>query len=106
MDLAAVKAAPRQSLVECAVAAAANAQGLLDDAELLSLAGRRGRACSLAELAVEEVGKGCGLMTLGLLPERLRDQAPVWGMLEWHQLKLVGGLLLALTPPGVAVVPK
>jgi AbiV family abortive infection protein len=105
MDLAAIKAAPKQSLVEFAVAATANAQSLLDDAELLSLAGRRGRACSLAEFAVEEVGKACGLMGLGFLPEKLRDQAPVW-RLEWHQLKLVGGLLAALIPPGVAAVPK
>ena len=106
MDLAAVKAARKQNLVACAVAAAANAQSAVDDAELLALAGRRARACFLAELAVEEVGKALSLMALSLLPDKLKGQAPVWRMLEWHELKLVGGLLVALTPPGAAPVPR
>jgi AbiV family abortive infection protein len=100
MDLATVKAAANQDLVACAVAAAANAQSVVDDAELLALADRRARACFLAELAVEEVGKALSLMALSLLPEKLKGQAPVRRMLEWHELKLVGGLLIALTPPG------
>src|SRR5215472_318433 len=102
MDLATVKAATKQDLVTCAVAAAANAQSVVDDAELLALADRRARACFLAELAVEEVGKALSLMALSLLPEKMKGQAPVRRMLEWHELKLVGGLLIALTPPGGA----
>ena len=102
MDLATVKVAAKQDLVACAVAAAANAQSVVDDAELLALADRRARACFLAELAVEEVGKALSLMALSLLPEKLKGQAPVRRMLEWHELKLVGGLLIALTPPGAS----
>lgn len=104
MDLAAVKAAEKHDLVACAVASAANAQSALDDAELLALANRRARACFLAELAVEEVGKALSLMALSMLPEKLKGQAPVWRMLRWHELKLVGGLLIALTPPGAPPV--
>lgn len=57
MDLATVKTAAKQDLVACAVAAATNSQSVVDDAELLALADRRARACSLAALAVEETGK-------------------------------------------------
>jgi len=89
MDLGAVKTPP------AAVAAARNAQGLLQDAELLAGAGRAGRAYSLAALAVEECGKAMDLAILAMVPGTIRAQAPVGRMLEWHQLKLVGGLLLA-----------
>jgi len=81
MDLGAVKAASRPELLACVAAAAENARGLLDDAELLSGAGRHARAYSLAVLAA------------------------VRRMLEWHQLKLVGGMLMAVVkfgPPGAA----
>jgi AbiV family abortive infection protein len=101
VDLGAVKAAPTPDLVRCAVGAAANAQGLLDDAELLSGAARLARAYSLAALAVEEASKAVGLSTLALMPVSLRVQAPVGRMLEWHQLKLLGGMLIAAIPFGV-----
>jgi AbiV family abortive infection protein len=103
VDLGAVKAAARRDLVACAVAAAGNAKALLDDAELLSLAGRRARASSLAVLAIEEVGKAVSMMVLSLIPEKLKGQARVGRMLEWHELKLAGGLLAALIPPGTAL---
>jgi len=88
------------------VAAAENASELLGDAELLSGAGRHARGNSLAVLGVEEFGKAVSLMTLVVMPEGLRAQAPLRRMLEWHQLKLVGGLLMAVAdfgrPPCVA----
>lgn len=102
MDLGAVKAAPRSDLAAFAVAAAANARALLDDAELLSLAGRPARACALAVLAVEEVGKAASMTVLSLIPAKLKGQVRVRRMLEWHELKLVGGLVLALIPAGTA----
>jgi hypothetical protein len=37
------------------------------------------------------------------MPRNVREQAPVGRMLEWHQLKLVGGVLMAVLgfgPPG------
>ncbi len=105
MDLRAVKAASRPELLAGVAAAAENMQGLLDDAELLSGAGRHARAYSLAVLAVEEFGKATCLLALAAMPENLRAQAPVRRMLEWHQLKLVGGMLMAvvtLGPPGPA----
>jgi AbiV family abortive infection protein len=98
VDLRAVKAATRPELAVCAIAAARNAQGLLQDAELLAGSGRTARAYSLAALAVEECGKAMDLTALAVMPERLRAQAPVGRMLEWHQLKLVGGLLMAVVP--------
>jgi len=98
MDLKAVKEASRQELVACAVAAAQNGRDLLDDAELLSDADRRARAYSLAVLAVEEYGKAVSLLTLAVMPESLRAQAPVRRMLECHPIKQVGGLLLAVLP--------
>jgi AbiV len=61
VDLSAVKAAARPELVGYAAAAADNAMDLLDDAELLSGAGRRARAYSAAVLAIEEFGKAAGL---------------------------------------------
>ena len=94
VDLRAVKAASRTELCASAAAAADNAVGLFDDAELLSGAGRYARAYSLAVLAVEEFGKATSLVALAAMPENLRAQAPVRRMLEWHQLKQVGGLLI------------
>lgn len=95
-----MKEAAASKLAECAVGAAANAQGLLDDAELLSAVARPARAYALAALAVEESGKAFGLSALAVMPRRLRAQAPVGRLLEWHQLKLVGGLLIAAVPFG------
>lgn len=105
MDLRAIRAARRTQLSACACAAARNAQGLLDDAEVLARSGRTARAYSLAALAVEECGKAAALAALAVLPKRLRAQAPVGRLLEWHQLKQVGGLLIAAVTydaPGVA----
>jgi AbiV family abortive infection protein len=105
MDLKAVKAASRPSLLACVAAAAENAQGMLDDAERLAGAGAYARAYSLSALAVEEFGKATGLLTLAQMPRNVREQAPVGRMLEWHQLKLVGGMLMAVLgfgPPGAA----
>ena len=48
-----------------------------------------------AALAIEEVGKAGSLATLAAMPENIREQAPVGRLLEWHQLKQVGGLLIA-----------
>lgn len=104
MDLEAVKAASTADLVNCAVGAAVNAQGLLDDAELLSTDGRRARAYALAALAVEEAGKAVGVTALAVMPVSLRAQAPVGRLLGWHQLKLVGGLLITAVPLGTLAV--
>ena len=95
-----MKAASTSDLVKCAVGAAVNAQGLLDDAELLSAAGRHARAYALAALAVEEAGKAADLSALAVMSVSLRAQAPVGRMLEWHQLKLVSGLLITAIPLG------
>jgi AbiV family abortive infection protein len=106
VDLRAIKAAKRTELSACAFAAARNTQGLLRDAELLARSGSTARAYSLATLAVEECGKAACLGALAVLPKTLRAQAPVGRLLGWHQLKQVGGLLVAaVTPdgPGVAV---
>ena len=100
MHLGAVKAAATSELIACTVAAAANAQGLLDDAEVLFAAGPHARAYSLAALAVEEVGKAASLAALAVMPQKLRAQAPVGRMLGWHQLKVVGGRLIAVVPFG------
>jgi AbiV family abortive infection protein len=105
VDLRAIKAARRAELFACASAAARNAQGLLRDAEMLAGSGSAARAYSLAALAVEECGKAAVLTALAVLPKRLRAQAPVGRLLEWHQLKQVGGLLIAAVtydPPGLA----
>jgi len=105
VDLAAVKDAPALVLARGSVAAARNACGLVQDAELLSGAGRFGRAYSLAGLAVEEVGKAGSLATLAVMSENVRARAPLGRMLEWHQWKLVAGQLIAAMPfsaPGVA----
>ncbi len=100
-----MKAARRTELSACASAAARNAQGLLRDAEVLARSGATARAYSLAALAVEECGKAAVLTALAILPKRLRAQAPVGRLLEWHQLKQVGGLLIAAVTydePGLA----
>jgi AbiV family abortive infection protein len=105
MYLPAIKAADRADLLACASAAARNVLGLLRDAEMLAGAGSTARAYSLAALAVEECGKAFGLSALAVLPSKLRAQAPAGRMLEWHQLKQVGGLLIAAVPidtPGMA----
>jgi len=95
VDLAAVKEAPVRLLAHGSVAAASNARDLVEDAEVLFGAGRPARAYSLAVLAIEEVGKAGNLAALAAMPENLRAQAPVGRLLEWHQLKLVKGTLLA-----------
>lgn len=105
MDLRAVKAATRTQLAACAFAAARNACGLLHDAEMLAASGSAARAYSLAALAVEECGKAAALGALAVLPKTLRTRAPVGRLLEWHQLKQVGGLLIAavtVEAPGLA----
>jgi len=101
VDLAAVKTAATPELSRGTVAAVRNARSLVEDAELLAAAGRPARAYSLAALALEEVGKAACLATLAALPEKVRAQAPVRRMLEWHQVKLVGGVLFATVPLGV-----
>ena len=98
MDFDAVKRASGADLVECAIAAVANGRGLLEDAEMLSLAGRLGRASALAVLAVEEVGKGVGMTLLSFLPQHMRRNREAGRLLEWHGLKLAGGIILALLP--------
>lgn len=105
MDLRAIKAASRAELSAWAFAAARNVLGLLHDAENLADSGSAARAYSLAALAVEECGKAVCLVALAVLPSRLRTRVPVGRMLEWHQLKQVGGLLVAtvpIDPPGLA----
>ena len=107
MDLRAVKAASRAELLACAVAAARNAQDLLFDAEALAGTGSRGRAFSLAVLAVEESGKAAGLTALAGLPNEMRTHAAAGRLLQWHQLKQVGGLLIAaVTFDGAGVAAK
>jgi AbiV family abortive infection protein len=105
VDLRAVRAARRTELSACAIAAARNANGLLHDAEVLARSGSAARAYSLAALAVEECGKAACLCALAVMPRTLRTRAPVGRLLEWHQLKQVGGLLIAivtLDAPGFA----
>lgn len=105
MDLRAVKAASRAELSACAVAAARNAQELLYDAEMLAACGSRARTYSLAVLAVEESGKAAGLTAVAGLPNGMRTHAVAGRLLQWHQLKQVGGLLIAAVTfeaPGVA----
>ena len=98
-------AAGRAELLACAVAAARNAQELLHDAEALAGSGSMARAYSLAVLAVEESGKAAGLTALAGLPNEMRTHAAAGRLLQWHQLKQVGGLLIAAVTyeaPGVA----
>jgi AbiV family abortive infection protein len=105
MDLKAVKEAGRPALLACVAAAAGNGRGLLEDAERLADAAKYARAFSLSALAVEEFGKATALLTLSIVPRNVRAQAPLGRLLEWHQLKIVGGMLLAVLgfgPPGIA----
>src|SRR5260370_34110416 len=99
VDFEAVKAAATPDLVRCAVGAAANAQDLLGDAELLAAAGRRPRAYALAALAVEEAGKAASGAALAMMPVGLRAQAPAGRLVERHQLELISGMLIAALPP-------
>ncbi len=74
---------------------------------MLARADCKARAYSLAALAVEECGKAAVLAALAVLPRKLRAQAPVGRLLEWHQLKQVGGLLIAaVTHDAPGVAPK
>jgi len=98
VDLGAVKAASAGQLGRCAILAAMNGQGLLHDAEVLAQADCPARAYSLAALAVEECGKAAALTALAIMPDSVRAQAPVGRLLAWHQLKQVGGVVLALMP--------
>jgi AbiV family abortive infection protein len=82
------------------VEAAVNARGLLKDAQILAGAHRWPRAYSLSALAVEECGKAAGLSALAMMPDALRARAPVGRLLGWHQLKQVGGLLIAAVTYG------
>src|SRR5262249_46120818 len=100
MDLAAIKAASCDELAECAIAAARNAQLLLQDADLLADAGRAARSCALAALCIEETGKAVELACLAIMPENLQARVPVRHLLEWHGLKVVGGMLLVVLPFG------
>jgi AbiV family abortive infection protein len=100
VDLRAVKAATIPQLATYAIASARNAQDLLHDAEVLAVAGCRSRAYSIAALAVEECGKTAALTALAAMPKNLRARAPVGRMLEWHQLKQVGGMMLGMAPVG------
>jgi AbiV family abortive infection protein len=105
VDLRAIKAARGTELFRCALAAARNALELLHDAELLARSGSLARAYTAAALVAEECGKAACLCALSVLPRNLREQAPVGRMLEWHQLKQVGGLLIAavtIEMPGLA----
>jgi AbiV family abortive infection protein len=95
MNLRAIKAAEKSQLLACSFAAARNTQGLLHDAETLARSGSAARAYSVAALSVEECGKAGCLTALAILPKSVRMQAPVGRMLEWHQLKQIGGLLIA-----------
>jgi AbiV family abortive infection protein len=105
VDLKAVKEATGRQLVAFAVAATANARSLLNDAQLLAAAHCWPRAYSLSALAVEECGKAAALVTLAAMPGAVRSQAPTGRMLEWHQLKQVGGMLIgavSYSSPGAA----
>lgn len=106
MDLGAVLAAPAPVLVKASMAAAGNADDLLQDAQVLAEAGRTARAYSLAALAVEEAGKAGSLCLLAVMPQDLKAQAPVGRMLEWHQLKQVVGLFVGGVSSGFAVGPR
>jgi AbiV family abortive infection protein len=107
VDLRLIKSAARGDLAACARAAVRNAQGLLRDAEVLSSSGSKARAYSLAALAVEECGKAASLTCLALLPRTARTRTAVGRLVGWHQLKLIGGLLItAVTFDGPGLAPK
>jgi hypothetical protein len=50
------------------------------------------------------VGKVGGLAALAARPEKLRARAPVGRMLEWHQMELVAGQLIAAAPFGAPIL--
>jgi AbiV family abortive infection protein len=105
VDSNAIQRADRRALVSYAAAVAANARGLLDDAELLLGAARWARAYSLAVLAAEEWAKAYSVLTLSFMAPEMRAQIPVRDFLEGHQMKMVGALLLLIVDgarPGVA----
>jgi len=107
VDLRAVKSATGPQLIAFATEAAGNARSLLDDAEILADADRKPRAYCLAVLAVEECGKAAGLTAIAAMPDAVRVQAVVGRLLEWHQFKQVGGMLLgALTYDAPGVAPR
>jgi AbiV family abortive infection protein len=82
VDLGSVRAAPTPVLIRGTIAAARNAQDLLNDAQVLAEAGCAARAYSLAALAVEEAGKAASLVLLTVMPKAVRAGAPVGRMLE------------------------
>lgn len=85
-------------LADYAAAAAKNANGLLEDAELLLSHGRNGRAYAMAALSVEEVGKALGVIALAMMPYETRrtlSAETVRSMLGQHLLKHVGGHLMS-----------
>ena len=100
MNLEFVRAASRSGLADFAVATAGNSERLLHDAKLLAGSGSSGRAYSLAVLAIEATGKTMGLTALACFADSVRQQAPLHRLLEWHELKIVSGLLLAALPYG------
>src|SRR5258707_14568883 len=105
MDLRAVKAASRPELIACAAATAENALDLLEDAQLLTDAGRHARAYSLAVLAGEEFGKALSMVGLAAMAANVRAAAPGGRVLGWHPLKLGGGTRMAVLgfgAPGAA----
>jgi AbiV family abortive infection protein len=97
-------AADREHLVNFAAAAARNAGHLLGDAELL-LAGKRWPgAQALAALACEEFGKAGGALVLSIVPAEHRRRANPAALMGWHQVKMLGALmmrLVAFDQPGV-----
>lgn len=100
-----VTAADQQTLIGFAAAAARNALDLLSDAEILCANQRWARTYTLAVLAVEELGKASGVLTLAMVPPALRAQVPVRDLLERHNVKHAVGLLMHLMEfgkPGVA----
>ena len=73
-------------------------RSLLDDAELLLAKPRPARAYALAVLSVEEFGKATGVLALALMPEDLRASMsvrPLRKLLEEHEVKQLGGMLIA-----------
>jgi AbiV family abortive infection protein len=104
VDVAVLKAR-RDQQAAYAVAAARNAAALLGSAEVQASAGRVGPAYSLAAFSVEECGKSVGLASLAALPRTKRVRAALGRLAGWHQLKMIGGLLISVITtddPGVA----
>jgi AbiV family abortive infection protein len=61
-------------------------------------AGYWARACALAGLSIEEVGKAVSLGLLAGMPESLKARAPVGRMPGWHQWKQAEGQVVAVVP--------